>query len=65
MLWAHRQTAVTHGGQDLANRTFMQIDAKASLDLIAQINPAPANDLVHRRIGASLDQRGELPPLLL
>ena len=65
MLGARRQTAVTHGRQDLADRTFMHFDAKASLDLIAQINPAPANDRVQRRIGASLNQRGELRPLLL
>ena len=43
----------------------MKIDAKASLDLIAQINPAPANDLVQRRIGPSLDESGELRPLFL
>jgi hypothetical protein len=65
MLRAHGQPAVAHGRQDLANRTFMQNDAKASLDLIAQINPTPANDLVKRRIGASLDQRCELRPLFL
>lgn len=55
MLRAHGQAAETHGRQDLADRTFVHFDAKASLDLIAQINPAPANDLVQRRIGASLD----------
>ena len=65
MLRAHRQTAVTHGRQKLADRTFMHFDAKASLDLIAQINSAPANDLVQRRIRACLDQRGEFRPLLL
>jgi len=35
----------------------MQIDAKAPLDLIAQIDAPPANDLVERGVGAGLDQR--------
>jgi len=65
MLRAHGQTAVTHGRQDLADRTFVHFDAKAPLDLLAQINPPPANDLVQRRIGPSLDERGELRPLVL
>src|SRR5579872_6742517 len=58
MLRAHGQTAVTHGRQDLADRTFVHFNAKAPLDLLAPINPPPAN--VQRRIGPSLDERGEL-----
>ena len=57
MLRANGQAAVTQRRQDLANRTFMQLDAKASLDFIAQINPPPAHDLMKRRVRAGLDQR--------
>src|SRR5437660_1038959 len=41
----------------------MQIDTKASLDLVAQIDAPPANNLMKRGVRAGLDQRRQLRAL--
>src|SRR5947209_17120577 len=63
MLWADGETTVSERRQYFSNRALMQIDTKASLDLIAQIDAPPANNLMRRRARAALAQRRQLRAL--
>jgi hypothetical protein len=58
MAGPHREPAVAELGQNLADRTFVQFDAKPPLKLVAQIHPPPTYDPMLLRIGTGLDQRG-------
>jgi hypothetical protein len=59
-----RKPAVTELGQNLADRTFVQHNTEAPLHLVAKIDPPPAHHSMHRRVGASLDERGQFGQLL-
>jgi hypothetical protein len=63
MLRANGKTTVSQRHQYLSNRMLMQTDAKAPLDLIAQVDASPANDFMTRGVGAGLDQRRHLRAL--
>ena len=54
-----RQLAVAELGQNLPDRTLMQRDTEAPLQFVAQIDPPPTHDPVHRRVGAGLDKLGQ------
>jgi hypothetical protein len=60
----HREPAVAEFRQNLADRTFMQRDAEASLQLIAQVHPTPTNNPMSRWIRASLDKRSQFSLLI-
>jgi hypothetical protein len=59
MTWAHGEPAVAKLRQNLADRAFMQHDAEASFQLVAQIHTPPAHHPVPSRIGTRLDQFGQ------
>jgi len=56
MTRAHGEPAVAELGQNLADRAFMQFDAEAPLQLVAQVHPPPTYNPVTSRIGTRLDQ---------
>src|ERR1035441_10503298 len=60
MARAHREPAVVELRQNLADRAFVQRDAEAPLQLVAQIHAPPAHHPVTSRVGARLDQPGQL-----
>ena len=55
MAGPHREPAVTELGQNLADRTFVQFDAKPPLKLVTQIHPPPTHDPMLLGIGTGLD----------
>ena len=59
MARAHGEPAVAELRQNLADRAFMQRDAEAPLQLVAQIHPPPTHHPVTNRIGTGLDQLGQ------
>src|SRR5674476_1167131 len=59
MTRAHGEPAVAKLRQNLADRAFMQHDAEASFQLVAQIHTPPAHHPVPSRIGTRLDQFGQ------
>jgi hypothetical protein len=54
-----RQFAVAELGQNLPDRTFVQRDTEAPLQFVAQIDPPPTHDTVHRGVGTGLDKLGQ------
>jgi hypothetical protein len=42
-----------------ADRTFVERDTEAPLQFVAQIDPPPTHDTVHRRVGTGLDKLGQ------
>lgn len=59
MTGPHRQFAVAEPGQNLPDRTFVQRDTEALLQFVAQIDPSPTHDPVHRGAGTGLDKLGQ------
>src|ERR1019366_4742550 len=59
MTRAHGEPGVAELGQNLADRAFMQFDAEAPLQLVAQVHPPPTHHPVTSRIGTRLDQFGQ------
>src|SRR5450830_1724119 len=53
------EPAVAELRQNLADRAFVQRDAEAPLQLVAQIHAPPAHHPVTSRVGARLDQPGQ------
>jgi hypothetical protein len=56
----YRQLAVAELGQNLPDRTLVERDTEAPLQFVAQIDPPPTHDPVHRGVGAGLDKLGQL-----
>ena len=54
-----RQFAVAELGQNLPNRTLVQRDTEAPLQFVAQTDPPPAHDTVHRGVGTRIDKLGQ------
>ena len=54
-----RQFTVAELGQNLPNRTLVQRDTEAPLQFVAQIDPPPAYDTVHRGVGTRIDKLGQ------
>ena len=59
MTRAHGEPAIAKLRQHLADRAFMQHDAEASFQLIAQIHAPPAHHPMTNRIGTRFDQLGQ------
>src|SRR5260370_17175158 len=60
-----RQFAIAELGQNLPDRTLVERDTEAPLQFVAQIDPPPTHDPVHRAARAGLDKLGQfglLPP---
>ena len=64
MAGPYREFAVAELGQYLADRTLMQRNTEAPLQFVAQIDPPPTHDPMHRRVGAGLDKLGQFGLLL-
>jgi transposase len=60
----HRQVTEAPLVQQVPHRTLRHHDAEPSLDDLLQVDPAPADDTVHRHVRTSLDDRVELGQLL-
>jgi hypothetical protein len=54
----YRQFAVAELGQNLPDRTLVERDTNAPLQFVAQIDPPPTHDPVHRGVGAGLHKLG-------
>ena len=59
MAGPYRQFAVAELGQNLSDRTLVQRNTEAPLQFVAQIDPPPTHDPVHRGVGADLDKLGQ------
>src|SRR5258707_658329 len=64
MTRTHGEPAVAKLCQQLADRAFVQRDAEASFQFVAQIHAPPAHHPMTSRIGASLNQPGQFGLLL-
>ena len=64
MARTHREPAVAELCQYLANRAFVQHDTEASFQFVTQIHAPPAHHPMTGRIGASLNQLGQIGLLL-
>ena len=63
-LGADRQPGKAQPVQQLAHRALVELHAPAFTDHPAQVHPAPAHDLIDRRIRSRLDDLGQLGQLL-
>jgi hypothetical protein len=60
MTRAHGEPAIAQLRQHLADRAFMQRDAEASFQLVAQIHAPPAHHPMTNRIGSGFNQLSQL-----